>query len=57
MVENIDIPDVDGDWHLFGYSCDGWPSVSSELWSQLSLLVVATGFTAAANGFMMIGSV
>ena len=57
MVENIDISDVDGDWHLFGYSCDGWPSVSSELWSQLSLLVVATGFTAAANGFMMIGSV
>ena len=57
MVENIDISDVGGTWHLCVYSYDGWPTVSSELWIQLSLLVVATGIMAAAIGFMVIGSV
>ena len=43
--------------HLCGYSYDGWLTVSSELWIQLSLLVVPTGIMAAANCFTFIGSV
>ena len=41
--KNINISDVGGDWHLCLYPYDGWPTVSSDLWIQLSLLVVATG--------------
>ena len=54
---NVDIPEVGGDWHLCIYPFDGWPTMSSELWIQLSLLVVATGSMAAAHGSMLIGSV
>ena len=38
-------------------SHDGWPTMSSELWIQLSSLVVATGIMAAGDGSMLIGSV
>ena len=41
--KNINISDVDGDWHLCACPYDGWPTVSSELWIH-ALLAAATGF-------------
>jgi len=57
LCKNIDISDLGVDWQLCVSPYDGWPTVSSEFWIQLSLLVVATGLMATAAGFMVIGSV
>eukprot|EP00450_Noctiluca_scintillans_P000337 CAMPEP_0194499684 /NCGR_PEP_ID=MMETSP0253-20130528/15911_1 /TAXON_ID=2966 /ORGANISM="Noctiluca scintillans" /LENGTH=708 /DNA_ID=CAMNT_0039341455 /DNA_START=36 /DNA_END=2162 /DNA_ORIENTATION=+ len=58
VLMDVSISDIGLVWELTLCPAEGWPTVSSEFWIQICLLVAVAGLmVAVAVGFMFIGTV
>ena len=57
VLVNVSLPEIGVEWELSLSPWGGWPTVSSDFWIQLALLLLVTGLMGAAACFMIIGNV